>query len=162
MATRALAVATRGRRSPAPLSPAADVRVQSGVLAYRVDSGGRHTVLLISKRRSNGWGIPKGHLAPMLSLAQNAAKEAFEEAGIEGRIAKKAAGVLHLHKHSGLHPVVFEVWVHLLEVTRELEEWPERAERRRRWVPPREAAEILREPLLVQLCKSLEAPSRAR
>src|SRR5215469_8393701 len=130
MASRALAVATRRRQSPGSLPDAGNVRVQSGVLPYRVESDGRRTVLLISKRRSNGWGIPKGHLAPTLSLAQNAAKEAFEEAGIEGRIAKKAAGVLRLQKHSGLRPVVLEIWIHLLEVTHELEDWPERTERR--------------------------------
>src|SRR5215469_15060932 len=61
--------------------------LQSGVLAFRRDGNGEPLVLLISKRRSKKWGIPKGRAEPHLSLHENAAKEAFEEAGVIGHIA---------------------------------------------------------------------------
>src|SRR5579862_6790928 len=57
--------------------------IQSGVLAFRRLEGGDVAVLLVKKPNSKNWGIPKGNAEPHLTLAENAAKEAFEEAGVK-------------------------------------------------------------------------------
>ena len=61
-------------------------QIQSGVLAYRRHKKRGLEILLVKKPLSQNWGIPKGKLAAGLSLSDNAAKEAFEEAGVRGMI----------------------------------------------------------------------------
>jgi 8-oxo-dGTP pyrophosphatase MutT (NUDIX family) len=56
------------------------------VLAYRRFESSEILILAIKKHRSINWGIPKGKVESPLSFAANAAKEAFEEAGVKGRI----------------------------------------------------------------------------
>jgi 8-oxo-dGTP pyrophosphatase MutT (NUDIX family) len=136
----------------------AAIALQSGVLPYRVDKRGRVKVLLVTTgRRGDRWGIPKGTAEPHLSLCANAAKEAFEEAGISGTLAPHASGCFRTTKRRGLRDCFIEVWIYLLQVEATAEDWPEKAKRRTKWVKPEEAAEVLREPLLSRLCLELKA-----
>ena len=52
---------------------------ESGVLAFRRRKG-EPQILLISKKRSKRWGIPKGRTVPHLSFPENAAKAVKEPA----------------------------------------------------------------------------------
>jgi 8-oxo-dGTP pyrophosphatase MutT (NUDIX family) len=133
-------------------------QVQAGALAYRRTKSGDLRVLLITKRRSKHWGIPKGNAEPHLSLGENAAKEAFEEAGIKGVVSSAAAGVFRTTKRNPRlrSATVIEVWVYLLEVTRRLSRWPEKDKRKLKWVTCDVAAVALKEPVLVDLCRRLE------
>jgi 8-oxo-dGTP pyrophosphatase MutT (NUDIX family) len=131
-------------------------QLQSGVLAYRRLKKGRLEVLLVKKPLSQNWGIPKGKLEGHLSLPENAAKEAFEEAGIKGVIQQETLGSYKAMKRRGDHEIIVEVWVYLLEVTRVARSWPEKATRLVRWFTPTEAVRILREPLLIEHCRKLE------
>ena len=54
-------------------------------VCYRVRGAGIE-FLLIRTRRSGRWTFPKGSAEPGLTHAQAAALEAFEEAGVHGRI----------------------------------------------------------------------------
>jgi 8-oxo-dGTP pyrophosphatase MutT (NUDIX family) len=130
-------------------------RLQSAAFAYEVSPEGKKRVLLVTKRRSGQWGIPKGTACPHLSLAENAAKEAFEEAGVRGDIGGAAVGAFRAAKRDGTTETVIEVWVYAMRVTDCAEEWPEKGQREVRWVSCREAARLLREPLLVDLCSKL-------
>ena len=133
------------------------ISLQSGVLPFRVDKRGKIKVLLVTTGpRGDRWGIPKGTAEPHLTLCQNAAKEAFEEAGISGTVAPHAAGSFRTTKRRGLSDCFIEVWVYLLQVERTAEDWPEKAKRRTKWVKPEEAAAVLREPLLSRLCLQLK------
>jgi 8-oxo-dGTP pyrophosphatase MutT (NUDIX family) len=100
---------------------------QSGVLAYRRLKKGRLEILLVKKPLSQNLGIPKGRLEGHLSLPENAAEEAFEEAGIKGVIQQEALGSYKAMKRRGDHETIVEVWVYLLEVTRVAPSWPEKA-----------------------------------
>jgi hypothetical protein len=53
--------------------------LQSGVLAYRSTKDGEPLVLVVSKKRSKHWGIPKGKVEAHLSFGENAAKEALRK-----------------------------------------------------------------------------------
>jgi 8-oxo-dGTP pyrophosphatase MutT (NUDIX family) len=131
--------------------------LQSAALPYRRDESGRAWVCVVTTRGTHRWSIPKGSAEPHLSLAENAAKEAFEEAGLVGEIAPRASGMFRTVKRRPEGEVVIEVWVFLLEVDEALEHWPEEGQREVRWMPCRDAGELLREPLLQKLCAQLDA-----
>ncbi len=131
------------------------VRLQSAALPYRIGGAGRPETLLVTSTRSRRWTIPKGRAEPHLSLADNAAKEALEEAGIVGAVALRCSGTFRTTKRVGRDDVVIEVWVYLLRVTGALDDWPEKAQRRTKGVSCAEAARLLREPLLRSLCRRL-------
>jgi 8-oxo-dGTP pyrophosphatase MutT (NUDIX family) len=73
-----------------------------------------------------------------------AAIEAFEEAGVEGTIGKEPIGSFqHEKKRVGAVPIRFLITVYPLQVVRCLEEWPERSERQRKWLPLEDAAQLV-------------------
>jgi 8-oxo-dGTP pyrophosphatase MutT (NUDIX family) len=79
----------------------------------------------------------------------SAAREAFEEAGVVGAVAKRAAGSFSYEKrmkNGGV--VVCEVRVFPLEVRRQNKQWPEKQERVVRWLSASQAAEKVKEPML--------------
>jgi hypothetical protein len=64
-------------RAPIPLPASATGKplLESGVLAYRRRrKSGEALILMISKRRSKKWGIPKGKIDPYLNFGEAAAK----------------------------------------------------------------------------------------
>ena len=130
--------------------------LESGVLAYRLDRRGTIRVLVVTTK-SGRWGIPKGRVEPHLSFADNAAKEAFEEAGIRGEVAPVAAGMYRAIKRTAAGEIVIEVWVYPMRVTEILEDFPERGRRAAKWVTVDEAARLLREPFLAKQCLELAA-----
>ncbi len=112
-------------------------------------------MLVLTTSKGKHWGIPKGRVEPHLSFGDNAAKEAFEEAGIRGEVAANSAGMYRTTKRLIACETVIEVWVYLLNVTQTLDDFPEKGRREIRWVSCDEAARLLREPLLVKLCHEL-------
>jgi ADP-ribose pyrophosphatase YjhB (NUDIX family) len=127
--------------------------LESGALAYRRRKNGEVLILLISKKRSKKWG-PKGRVNASLSFGETAAKEAFEEAGVMGRISPNCIGMFRATK-GAITPKHIEVWVYLLEVNETVLDWPEKEKRQIRWAPCKTAARELREPVLTHLCHRL-------
>jgi 8-oxo-dGTP pyrophosphatase MutT (NUDIX family) len=121
------------------------VKKQIAALPYRKHGQGIE-VLLITSRETKRWVIPKGW--PMRNLTdRNAAKqEAFEEAGIEGKMGKKSMGSFTYRKRmkSGRLQVV-QVTVYAMEVSRLLDKWPEQNQRKRQWFAMKEAVERVNE-----------------
>jgi len=96
-------------------------------------------VCLVSASSGRGWVIPKGVIDPGNSAAATALQEAFEEAGLIGILAPEPVGQYRYEKWGG----ICEVSVFLMQVTEVLEDWPERAVRRRRWLNVAEAPDWL-------------------
>jgi 8-oxo-dGTP pyrophosphatase MutT (NUDIX family) len=142
------------------------VPLQSGALPWRFKRRKKAEVLLVTGRRSGRWMIPKGWPVTGKSLADSAAQEAFEEAGIEGKIDPNPIGTFrHVKQHLLLGTLEVDILVHPMAVERELGDWPERGERTRKWFDLDKAAdrvdsEELRN-LIVQFGKSLGAARRA-
>lgn len=132
-------------------------RVASGAIPYRIGAEGKVEILLVTTSRSKRWSIPKGKEEPNLSLAENAAKEAFEEAGVIGEVGAEPVGMYRIVKRRKSGSVTVKVWLYLLRVTETLEVWPEMKLRDTKWVSCQEAADQLRVPLLKQACRGLEA-----
>ena len=134
---------------------------QVGALPVR-GSPGSYQVLLITSRESGRWVIPKGW--PMKGKKDHdaAAQEAFEEAGVSGKIHKRPLGAYTYEKRrdDGADPV--RVMVYLLEVQAEKRRWPEREQRQRQWMAVDLAAHLVEEPGLADILGRLENGADAR
>lgn len=89
-------------------------------------------IYLITSRKKRHWIIPTGKLEKKLSNRQVAALEAFEEAGILGKLDKHFRERMFLQSPSGKHER--KTTVFLLYVKRILKYWPEIHERKRKLV----------------------------
>lgn len=112
---------------------------QSGVIPYRMRRG-RIEVALVTASSGPHWTIPKGHIEPDLTPEDSAAKEAFEESGLLGRVSSRAVGSYVYEKRGELR----QVTLFPLAVEVELKDWPEMKERTRRWMSVEQAASLVR------------------
>jgi 8-oxo-dGTP pyrophosphatase MutT (NUDIX family) len=129
---------------------------QVAALCWRVShkNGRGLEVLLITSLNSKRWIVPKGWPEPDLSPADNAAREAFEEAGVTGKISAQPIGRYHYlkeRKDGGGLPCSVEVFA--LAVTKQLDDWPEKNTRELAWLPAEQAAARVAEPGLRQMLK---------
>ncbi len=127
---------------------------QSAVLPYRWRNG-RLEVLLITSRDSGRWVVPKGHVAPDMEPRESAVKEAHEEAGISGKVAKNSIGRYFYRKADLKRRVICAVDLFPMQVTRIDADWPEKADRRRQWMALDAAAECVAEAKLRELIMAL-------
>jgi len=124
---------------------------QVAALPYRKRRG-RTEILLITTRETKRWMIPKGW--PMEGRTDyNAAKqEAFEEAGVKGRIGKLQLGhFLYTRSQNSGAVSSYRAVVYPLEVEKMLGSWPEKKERFRSWFAIEEAVEALNEEGLIEI-----------
>jgi len=129
------------------------VRIQYGALPYRFTHDAALEILLVTTRQSKQWIIPKGWPIKGLRPAKSAAREAFEEAGVRGRVGAKSIGLFTYDKsldENGIR-VSCEVRVFPLLVKRQGESWPEIEQRVVQWVPPDKALTLVRDPELKAL-----------
>jgi 8-oxo-dGTP pyrophosphatase MutT (NUDIX family) len=124
---------------------------QVAALPVRRDSRGSLSVLLVTSRDTRRWVIPKGWPWPHHDDHVAAAGEAQEEAGVRGLAHPKSIGCYTYRKRQAAGAIAVRVSVYLLEVTEELVNWPEEAERQRAWFAPIEASARLEEPELRDL-----------
>jgi len=131
-----------GKEKP-PLSTPA-LRQQYGALPYRMDAEQGLQVMLITSRTTRRWIIPKGWPIKGMKPSQTAAREAYEEAGIEGEVSRKAVGVYVYEKHLEMEDrsVPCEMRVFALEFKRQRKNWPEREQRDCRWLSPAQAISL--------------------
>lgn len=120
---------------------------------------GELRVLLITTRDTGRWLIPKGWPEKGMEPHQLAAHEAFEEAGITGKVSRQPVGSFqYLKRFEGKSAKRCRVMVFSLHVAEEFADWPERTQRRREWVLPAEAAERIDELQLASLILSFAEP----
>ncbi len=98
--------------------------------------------------------IPKGWRKRRLDASKAAAREAFEEAGIVGRVGNKAIGTYTYWKRLPRRFERVKVKVFPLEVQEYREEWPEKGQRQMAWLSTEDAALLVDEPDLSQLIRS--------
>jgi 8-oxo-dGTP pyrophosphatase MutT (NUDIX family) len=109
-------------------------------VCYRIGRSGLEFLLV--QTRNGRWTFPKGSTEPGLTHAQAAALEAFEEAGVHGRI-EEAAFTVYFKKPSGTGKEPVAIKAHLCEVSRL--DLPQEANRNRTWFSPEKAKQSLRE-----------------
>jgi 8-oxo-dGTP pyrophosphatase MutT (NUDIX family) len=124
-------------------------RVQYGALPYRLSAGSRPLFMLVTSRETRRWIIPKGWPKKGKSPHHSAAREAFEEAGVVGAVARRSVGSFSYEKRlRNGGAVVCKVRVFPLEVRRQNKQWPEKRERVVKWLSASQAAEKIKEPKL--------------
>lgn len=133
-----------------------DLRTQFAALCYRVVKG-KVEVLLVTSRRSKRWIIPKGWPMDGKTPVECAVTEAWEEAGVIGKGFNKSLGLFSYQKvveEEGELPCVAMVYpVKVKELARK---YPERSERKRKWLSPKRAAERVDEPELVHILEQFD------
>ncbi len=123
--------------------------MQSAVIPYR-ERGEEIEVLMITSRKRKRWVLPKGVKELDLSPQDSAAKEAFEEAGIEGLVSEGPIGSYQYDKWGG----TCTVEVFTMNVQKVLDEWEE-SYRDREWVSLAEAMGRVSEPELKRILQRL-------
>lgn len=133
-----------------------DVRTQFGAVCWRLKDE-EVQVLLITSRGSGRWIIPKGWPMDQATPAEAAQTEAWEEAGVEGKVSPVCLGIFSYSKE--LDPgetlpcvvAVFPVKVKELK-----KNYPERTARRRKWFSSKKAAKLVEEPELATMIRNFD------
>ena len=112
---------------------------QSSVLPYRIGPKGLEIMMITSIKRRR-WILPKGIVEPDMTPESSAAKEAFEEAGVEGKVSAQRIGRYRYKKWGE----TCSCDVFPMRVTKVHKKWLEQHERSRAWVPANEALKRLR------------------
>lgn len=131
-----------------------DLPIQTGALPWRLSGSKDIEVLLVTSRGSGRWMIPKGWPMPGKSLAEAAAQEAFEEAGVKGTVDPKPLGTFRHVKQSLLTgDLEVNIVVHPMWVDCQLRKWPELGQRKRKWFSRKEAADRVESAELSELIR---------
>ncbi|XP_009148558.1 nudix hydrolase 12, mitochondrial [Brassica rapa] len=140
-------------------------RLVSGCIPYRlikdegseedtsVDFVNKLQVLMVSSPNRHDLVFPKGGWEDDETVLEAASREAMEEAGVKGSLREVPLGVWEFRSKSSISSSCNEEdecfggckgYMFALKVTEELEEWPERENRERKWLNVKEALELCR------------------
>jgi len=129
---------------------------QYGAVPLRFGARDQLEVLLVTSRGTGRWVIPKGWPMRNRTPAGTARREAYEEAGVKGRLlSKRPVGTYRYFKEDESFSGEILVRVFLLAVEQQKKDWPERGERRSRWFTVRAAAALVKERDLARLLRSV-------
>ncbi len=135
--------------------------MQTAALCYRITVRGKTEVLLITSRDTGRWVLPKGWPMAGKSAQEAAAREAYEEAGVEGEVAGHCLGFYSYRKvlpDGNDMPCVVSVFP--MRVKRLVNRFPERGQRRLKWFAPKKAALKVVESDLAILLSGFDAAQR--
>ena len=135
-------------------------RRQVAALPLRHTKNGAIEILLVTSLDTGRWIIPKGWPSKRLGDSKAAAREARQEAGVKGKIARKALGTYRYVKPEIGDGCPIDVAVFLLAVWKQCKRWPEKRLRQRAWFDVLEAAGKITEPELSLLIGSLQSLSK--
>ena len=122
---------------------------------------GEPVVLLVTSRETRRWIVPKGWVERGVAAADQAALEAFEGAGLRGRIGRKPIGRYRYAKQlRGGRSLPVRVDVFVLQVEGRQDDWPEKGQREAVWATPEQAAALVEEPGLAAILLDLKERRR--
>lgn len=120
--------------------PRTPIIQQACVIPFRLQQESLKFCLITSLKRKK-WIFPKGVVEPGETLLEAGLKEAWEEAGLRGRIIGDPLGSYFDQKWGSR----LEVTVMLMSVTSSADDWPEVLERQRCWMSCQATHELLGE-----------------
>jgi 8-oxo-dGTP pyrophosphatase MutT (NUDIX family) len=125
---------------------------QSGVIPYRKKGKKKIEVLLITSVKRKRWIIPKGYIEFNLTPFESAKKEALEEAGVLGSNETFELGEFIMQKSYG----TCFLKIFSMEVIEELENYPEKFKRSRKWFELDDALEKIAVPEIADMMSTLK------
>ncbi len=125
--------------------------LQVGVVPYFEEDGRLLTVLVTARGNPGVWIFPKGHIEEGETAQFSAHMEAYEEAGLIGRIEKRPLGNFLYEKGGKSFKVVF----YPFKIKKILVAWPESATRRRLKVYFSEVHEYVADSQLIGLAAKM-------
>lgn len=132
------------------------LRMQYAALCWRDE--GELEILLITSRETRRWLIPKGWPMDGRQPWDSAAREALEEAGVEGAVGRAPLGTYIYDKRmAGGVLVPCTVAVYPLKFARQRKHWREKDERDQQWFKIADAIEAVQEQGLKQILRSFAA-----
>ncbi|MDA9189875.1 NUDIX hydrolase [Alphaproteobacteria bacterium] len=103
-----------------------------GVIPFDI-SGERIAIMFVTSQKRGRWILPKGNLKPNESHQKGCKREAFEEAGIKGKILKNLP-LTHMISTSKKGKICeVAVTYYPMLVSKQYDEWPEKEKRERHW-----------------------------
>lgn len=138
-------------------------RNQIGVICFRYkDDRGEIEILVITSRDSGRWIVPKGWPMKGKKPHEAAAIEAWEEAGVRGKVCKMPVGRYTYLKDlddGSVVPCIVDMFQ--VEVKEVRTEFKEQGQRQLNWVSPDEAARRVREIELKSLLVNFKPRSKS-
>lgn len=129
------------------------MRTQFAALCFRVKNG-KTQILLITSRGSGRWILPKGWPIDGATPHEAALQEAWEEAGVTGKVSPRPLGIYSYVKESSDDddlPCV--AMIYTVKVKSLAKAFPEADQRKRKWVSPKKAAAMVDEPELSRILR---------
>lgn len=114
-------------------------RKQSGAVPFKITDMSNVKILLVRKTGSGKWGFPKGKVENHLSKKQSAKLEAWEEAGVKGKIVGDIGRYGYIKNKTRR---LQQVDLYLLEVKKQSKNYLE-TERERKWFKYKDAVKVL-------------------
>lgn len=124
---------------------------KSAVIPYRLNEG-KLEILLVTSIRKKNWIVPKGYIEFNLTPFESAKKEAYEEAGVVGSNETVEVGQFIADKKNRKELIK----VYTMEVDEELNDYPEKNLRKRKWFTFDEAMEKVQNPQIKNFIKKLK------
>jgi len=142
--------------------PTDKLAMQHAALCFRHGGSDGVEILLISSLETGRWVLPKGWPKKSEKGGDCALREAFEEAGVQGRLTGGAPGLFFYDKIlPDRPPQPCCVAVHQVEVTHTAYRFPEMGLRQNKWFTPAAAAQVVAEVELQALLAAFHGPDRA-
>lgn len=133
-----------------------DLRTQFAALCYRVVKG-KIEILLVTSRRSKRWITPKGWPIDGKTPSESALTEAWEEAGVIGKVNPVGVGLFSYQKlveDKGELPCV--AMVYPVKVKSLASKFPEKGQRKRKWFSRKQAAARVTESELAHILRNFD------
>ena len=133
-----------------------DVRSQFAALCYRIKLD-KPQILLVTSRRTRRWIVPKGWPEDGMTPADCALKEAWEEAGVQGKAQNVCLGLYAYAKlltDNVSFPCV--ALVYPVKVKSLSKHYPEKTQRQRRWMTSKKASKCVSEPELARIINDFD------
>jgi 8-oxo-dGTP pyrophosphatase MutT (NUDIX family) len=133
-----------------------DLRSQFAALCYRRKNG-KIQVLLITTRETGRWIIPKGWPDMQYTPGDLALREAWEEAGVKGKVSDAPIGLFsYMKSYDDKDALPCMATVYVVEVKSLDDDYPEVGQRKRKWFSRKKAAQMVSEPELARIIREFK------
>lgn len=130
-----------------------ELRTQFAALCFRQRKG-KTQILLVTSRRTKRWIVPKGWPMEGKTPGGTALQEAWEEAGVTGKVVGDCLGAYSYTKE--VDDVSCLAMLYPIEVKNLSKKYPEASQRKRRWVGRKKGARLVAEPELARMIREFD------